>query len=676
MENCPKYRVLLVGIDAYPVRPLYGCVNDIDAVQRLLLERAGLPVASITRLASPHFGSTHEKTVPEEPATLANIRAALARLASNEVGPDDRVFLYYSGHGGRTQVSSPHGMFHCESLVPVDFRADPRQPRLLLDFELNRLLASIAKRTQSVTLVLDCCHSTGATREVVGGPELRARFLDFPADFGNDNPLQVGRELVLPPGEYQSAGCVDECQVVAACLNHELAREGVGADGLTHGLLTQALVAELSRVSPCEVRTVPWARLWQKMRDSVETANPSQHLWMSGNYARAVLAGPPVEGDTGFEVTRTSLNEFTIEAGELVDVTCGARLAIYGNRPAFFPPLGSPEDEVARVTQSLLRVVRAERASALARCEGAPFDLPLGARARLVALGPAGRLRCAVIPDVPAVSASLRASELLLLVEEREALVRLERRADGNWALTDDVSGASKTYPPLLTVSPDQLDLAPRLFQLYSRYALPLHMATRCTDLPGQLQVKLLACPENGLPESEAQKADLPEVARHKALSYVMPIGSSFCVHILNAYTKHLRVALVNCAASGRVEFLGDQIIDPRSYYRFWMGNEQGRPFLVSEAAGKSRYIDRMVAIGTTHLDRDLKYLQSDTRFVDVLSRWVTRDLTKDFGVATTSRPVEKWTATQVLLGVGISDESGLYGHPHRPGALEEDQTA
>src|SRR5262249_39234340 len=148
--------------------------------------------------------------------------------------------------------------------------------------------------------------------------------------------------------------------------------------------------------------------------------------------------------------------------------------------------------------------------------------------------------------------------------------------------------------------------LAPRVLELFARYALPLRMATRCTDLPGQLQVKLLACPEDGLPEDEAQKADLPEVTRHKAVTYALEIATPFCVHVRNASIKQLRVTLVNCAASGLVEFLGDQTIDPRSYYRFWLGNNQGRPFVVSEAAGKRRYIDRMVAIGTTLLDKDL----------------------------------------------------------------------
>ena len=165
MSNAPKYHVLLVGIDAYPVSELYACVNDIDAVE-LLRERAGIPVEDITRLASPHPNARHETKVAQRPATLANIRAELARLASDLVQPNDRVFIYYSGHGTRTPITGPQGAFRCESLVPVDFKQPTGEYQLLFDFEFNRMLAAIAKRTTSVAVVLDCCNSTGATRDV------------------------------------------------------------------------------------------------------------------------------------------------------------------------------------------------------------------------------------------------------------------------------------------------------------------------------------------------------------------------------------------------------------------------------------------------------------------------------------------------------------------------------
>ena len=52
-----RYHVLLIGIDAYDGGGmLTGCVNDIDAIQRLLIDRVGVMPDRITRLAAPRTG--------------------------------------------------------------------------------------------------------------------------------------------------------------------------------------------------------------------------------------------------------------------------------------------------------------------------------------------------------------------------------------------------------------------------------------------------------------------------------------------------------------------------------------------------------------------------------------------------------------------------------------------
>ena len=267
MAAAPKFHALLVGIDSYQSRPLHGCVNDIDAVQRLLIERAGIERELITRIASPHVGDKHETKVAEKPATLANIRDALAQLASEDVKPDDRVFIYYSGHGGRAVATGPQGTFARESLVPVDYDATPGQLQLLPDFEFNRLLASIAKRTRSVAVVLDCCHSTGATRELPGDSEMTPRSVDFSNSPDRIVYSQADAGLAKSLDGGTGIASVDDCQVVAACLNHELAQEAQGDDGVRHGLLSLAFVTEVGHVEAGELKSVSWARVWQKLRE-------------------------------------------------------------------------------------------------------------------------------------------------------------------------------------------------------------------------------------------------------------------------------------------------------------------------------------------------------------------------------------------------------------------------
>jgi hypothetical protein len=69
----------------------------------------------------------------------------------------------------------------------------------------------------------------------------------------------------------------------------------------------------------------------------------------------------------------------------------------------------------------------------------------------------------------------------------------------------------------------------------------------------------------------------------------------------------------------------------------------------------KQQGIDRLVAIGTTGMGRDLGYLRVNRRFSDILSivRGEVRDVVKDIGDDSDTRnspPVERWTAAAVVI--------------------------
>ena len=103
----PTYHVLLVGIDRYPpgYNSLGGCVNDIDAIESLLLEPPGIGIPPeqirITRLAAVLAGQTSTSRFEAQTLapTKANLIQALKALAGPAVEPSDRVLIYYSGHG-------------------------------------------------------------------------------------------------------------------------------------------------------------------------------------------------------------------------------------------------------------------------------------------------------------------------------------------------------------------------------------------------------------------------------------------------------------------------------------------------------------------------------------------------------------------------------------------------
>ena len=312
------YRALLIGIDSYTRKPLNGCVNDIDAIQRILVNsRVGIREENIKRLASPHLNAKHNTTVAEKPATLANIRAALAELGSEQVAKGDHVFIYYSGHGSRVRVLTPDkNAFYRESLVPVDFNVLPDQCQLMLDFELNQLLRAITARTSAVTICLDCCFSAGVTREVERDG-LAARFIGSDSEPRLAEPLVVSAEIVRADSVRGVAASVLDCHVIAACLNHEEAKEFIDAAGMSNGLFTHALATSLSAVPGDSLRSVPWSRIWQKMRADVETRNPWQHLWMAGSLSRNVITGEPVADDPGLAIERTGWNSYRSLCGHL-----------------------------------------------------------------------------------------------------------------------------------------------------------------------------------------------------------------------------------------------------------------------------------------------------------------------------------------------------------------------
>jgi hypothetical protein len=653
------YHALLIGIDDYATKPLYGCVNDIDAVQRLLLDRrVGIAKGSIKRLASAHKNAKHETTIADTSATLAGLRAALAELGSQKVAEDDHVFIYYSGHGARVPVFGPDNqIYYREALVPVDFDAQPDKYQLLFDFELNRLIAAVTARTPAVTICLDCCHSAGATR----APErsdMVPRFIDLVSSWGEEKLAQrlaISPEIarMLAEGERGVVGSVDACQVVAACLNHETAQEATGIDGVRHGLLTRALVTALNNEPSSDLRSVPWGRIWLKMRADIEAGNPWQHPWMAGNLARLVIAGPPVGDDMGLAIARSGPNAYRIDAGTLASVTAGAMLAVYGTAPPRFPALDSAEDLRARYGKVLLKVTHAERSTAVAEADGPPFDLPPGARARLVRPGAPARIRCALIPKDNALAASLSASPLLELVaEEAKPQVRLEGSADGSWAITDDVHGAKPGYPALFTIQPHMKGRVRELLEHYFYYSLPLRMVTLCTDLEHALQTTLLSCPKGRkLSADEAQAADLPEVKAGKEFPYELTAGDEICIRIRNTSNQRLRVTLLNAAASGKVQLLGDGIIDGGSFYVFWAGNDLGFPFEMTPPEGATQSIDRLVAFGTTAFEKDIGYLRLDTTFAEIADPERRHGTPKDINDHRTSNPPpEQWTVTETII--------------------------
>jgi uncharacterized caspase-like protein len=127
-------RALLVGIDDYPSAPLAGCVNDAEAMERLLRRHDHGGVNFDTQLL----------TSDQESVTRARLREAIDELFAD---PADVALLYFSGHGTENDLGG--------YLVTSD--ADLYDEGVSLTDVLA--LANRATHITEVAIIVDSCHS-------------------------------------------------------------------------------------------------------------------------------------------------------------------------------------------------------------------------------------------------------------------------------------------------------------------------------------------------------------------------------------------------------------------------------------------------------------------------------------------------------------------------------------
>lgn len=165
---------LLIGIDCYlpnklpdgaSYKSLKGCVRDISHVEAFLKRQFNLPSEQIYKLTASNVdGSDEPSEAYSNWPTYENI-VRMFQEVTEKAQPKDQVYIHYSGHGGRAATIYPalkQEKGFDEALVPLDI-AKPTS-RYLRDLELAALLQKMVGKGLLVTVVLDSCHSGGATR--------------------------------------------------------------------------------------------------------------------------------------------------------------------------------------------------------------------------------------------------------------------------------------------------------------------------------------------------------------------------------------------------------------------------------------------------------------------------------------------------------------------------------
>ncbi len=385
--SSPSVRALVIGIDCYLDSPgfpsLAGAARDAARMERLLRHRFGVPEEHIDcLLASP-------EAPPERQPTHYNLMRACDRLVAYAT-TGDQILIHYSGHGARVPTARPDlkgpGGFD-ECLVPCDIGRN--DSLYLRDLEIAALLDRLSGKGAFVTLILDACHSGGATRGPANPGPANARGLakrvtlakpaETPLASGEDIRRAFERRQARAKGARPEKGWVpipEGYVCLAACRAAELAYE-YPFDGQFSGALSHWLLAVLEGAEGRSVRSI-FERVARRVRSQFEM----QHPQLEGQADRAFL-GHEIDGERPVGVPVLEIDQgqgrVQIAAGVAQGVGLGARLR--------FDPQGLAA-----------RVVVVDAVTSWAEAD-AVNSLTRESRARIIEPGCGGRLRLGVAAE-------------------------------------------------------------------------------------------------------------------------------------------------------------------------------------------------------------------------------------------------------------------------------------
>ena len=327
-SDSPNRHALLIGINKYPnfarEKQLFGCVNDVDAMAKILQENFKFP-------------ADHVVVVRNEQATQLGIRSEMKQLIAR-VGQDDIVVLYYSGHGSQMpDLHQDEASGKDNTIVPYDSARRNKPNRDILDDEIHLWLAQLTQKTRYVTLIFDCCHSGSMARDAFGD---RERWI--PADDRPAEQLQwdvTGSPLLDAAEASQSRGIRDVGPsgwlprgdgyvLLAGSEDAESSWElttSASEGAITHGALTYFLLQELRQVGP----GTTYREVYERVHPLVTAKYPRQHPQIEGKQDREIFDTRDVEPLRFVAVVERNGDTVRLAAGAAHGMTIGSQWAIY-----------------------------------------------------------------------------------------------------------------------------------------------------------------------------------------------------------------------------------------------------------------------------------------------------------------------------------------------------------
>ncbi|MFO0819322.1 MAG: caspase family protein [Pirellulales bacterium] len=240
-----------------PYRRTWALVIGIDYRERTDVERAHLPALRNAQRDATAVAETLRNLYGFDPVTLIGPDATAEAIAAElnklrdpqQVQPEDGVFVYFSGHGVRTDVAAERGLIFPHDVVLN--RGKPVEKYVRLHGDLVATLEQSPARQKLV--VLDSCHSG----------EIFSRAARPASMLGGPVPPELIAEPVL--------------QALASCRGAQVASDGVRGE---NSPFTAAFIRSLQRIPAREIGAqkspITTSRLFVAMRSDLKSLRGGQ----------------------------------------------------------------------------------------------------------------------------------------------------------------------------------------------------------------------------------------------------------------------------------------------------------------------------------------------------------------------------------------------------------------
>ncbi|MBW4613553.1 MAG: caspase family protein [Desmonostoc vinosum HA7617-LM4] len=348
-----KFFALLIGIDLYlpntlpsgsSYNSLEGCVRDINHVASFLQNTLQVPQAQIFKLTASNFDGFNELKEPaNQLPTYENIVAKFQEL-TDLAQPQDQVYIHYSGHGGRAVTIYPELKGNSgvdEALVPMNIGNS--EARYIRDLEIAKLLQNMVDKGLVVTVVLDSCHSGGATRGGVNDSGIRGLNKNVVDTTPRSQVSLIASAeelmqnwLTLTQGQQKTrnvtvtSGWLPEPKgyvLLAACRDNEYAYEYAFNGTERNGALTYWLLDSLQKLGGEVTYKVLYDRILAKVNSQFERQTPM----LQGEGHRIVFSGQSITSQSAVIVKQVDVakNRVLLQAGAAQGLCQGAEFAVY-----------------------------------------------------------------------------------------------------------------------------------------------------------------------------------------------------------------------------------------------------------------------------------------------------------------------------------------------------------